>query len=117
MLHDVPEKDLVRLLHMRDAAREALQFMSGRKRSDLDADRMFFRAVVSCIQKIGKAAVKVSEPTRARLPGVDWRPIVSMRNRIIHVYFDVRPELVWQMLDRDLRPLLDQLEPVLPEGT
>ena len=105
--------DIVRLKHMRDAAREALNFSAGRDRTMLDTDAMFRRAVVSCIQEIGEAAVRVSLEARALLPDVPWRQIVDMRNRLVHVYFNVDPDLVWEVVARDLAPLLDSLDRAL----
>ena len=52
--------DLTRLHHMQDAAREALSFMSGRTRSDLDNNRMLMLAVVKELEIIGEAARNVS---------------------------------------------------------
>ena len=81
-----------------------------RIRVSLDVDSMYRRAVVSCIQEIGEAANRVSEPARVSLPSVPWRDIVLMRNQIVHVYFNVEPDIVWQVLTQDLEPLLAALQ-------
>lgn len=106
---EIDEADRVRLLHMFDAARDALQFSVGRNRANLDADTMYRRAVIHCIQEIGEAAVRVSEPTRALVPELPWKQIVGMRNRLVHVYFSINLDLVWEVIAKDLPPLVDVL--------
>ncbi len=110
---DVPPEDQVRLRHMLDAAREALTFSNGRRREDLDADRLYYRAIVNCIQEIGEAAVRVTEPTRDLLPDIPWRQIIGMRNFLVHVYFAIKNEYLWEVLDRELDPLVRALEAAL----
>jgi uncharacterized protein with HEPN domain len=112
-LPELRKSDIVRLRHMLDAARQAIDFTSGRNRDSLDSDPMFRRAVVSCIQGIGEAAVRVDSEARALLPTVPWRQIVEMRNRLVHAYFDINHQLVWEVLMRDLQPLITALETAL----
>ena len=57
--------DTVRLRHMQDHAREAVEMASSRNRSDLDNDRMLNLALVRLIEIIGEAASGVSEHGRA----------------------------------------------------
>ena len=74
---------------------------------------MFRRAVVHCIQEIGEAAARISPETRAVVAGVPWKQIVGMRHRIVHEYFNVDTNLVWEVLDRDLQPLIEALDAAL----
>ena len=39
--------------------------------------------------------------------------IVGMRNRLVHVYFAINNDLVWEVLERDLQPLIDELDRLL----
>jgi uncharacterized protein with HEPN domain len=81
--------DAIRVRHMLDAAREALSFASGKQRSDLAANRMLVLSLVKSVEIIGEAAATVTAETRERFPHIPWRDIVAMRNRLIHVYFDI----------------------------
>lgn len=94
--------DRIRLAHMLAAAEQALEFTRGRARENLATEPMFCRAVVNCIQEIGEAAGRVSPATRVQLPSLPWPQIVGMRHRMVHVYFDIDLDLVWEVLDRDL---------------
>ena len=115
------EDDLARVRHMLGSAREALVFASQRVRSDLDNDRMLTLALVRSVEVIGEAASRISVGFRRRYPDLPWRDIVSMRNRLIHTYFNVNLDIVWSTVVEDLPPLVAQLEQILadedaPEG-
>ncbi len=102
--------DLIRLLHMLDAAREAIGFAEGKSRQDLDSDRMLTLAIVKSIEIIGEAAAKVTPETRNAAPDIPWPGIIGMRNRLIHAYFDVDLNRVWDTITDDLPPIITALE-------
>ena len=94
---------------MIEAAQTACGFVSGRTRSDLDSDRMLVFALVRAIEIVGEAARKVSAETREAAADIPWALIVSMRNRLIHAYFDVDHEVVWKTATEELPQLLPRL--------
>ncbi|GAB4174128.1 MAG: hypothetical protein Tsb0017_11680 [Geothermobacteraceae bacterium] len=73
--------DRIRLQHMYDACVEAIEFVQGKNRKDLDSDRMLLLASLKVIEIIGEAAGRVSDETCHRFSAIPWREIVSMRNR------------------------------------
>jgi uncharacterized protein with HEPN domain len=102
-------EDRVRLRHMVEAAESAVQFLAGRQRADLDQDRMLLFAVVRAIEILGEAASQVSAETRATHAAIPWRAIIGMRNRLIHAYFEINTETVWQTVTQEIPVLLPQL--------
>jgi uncharacterized protein with HEPN domain len=105
--------DEIRLRHMLDAAEDALNFVTGKKREDLDKDRMLALALVRSIEIIGEAGARVSAEGRAEVPQIPWMEIVAMRNRLIHAYFDVDLDIVWETVRNDLPPLVATLKSIL----
>jgi len=105
--------DEVRLRHMLDAAREALGFVQGRHRADLNSDRQLVLALVKDIEIIGEAAFQTSENTRVQLPEIPWDDIVGMRHRLVHAYFDINLDILWKTVQDDMAPLISPLEQVL----
>jgi len=101
--------DRIRLRHMLDAAREAHAFAQGKGREDLEADRQFALAVVRCIAVVGKAASNVSADTQNAIADIPWRAIINMRHRLVHGYFNINLDIVWQTLTEDLPPLITAL--------
>ncbi|MFH1771657.1 MAG: DUF86 domain-containing protein [Candidatus Omnitrophota bacterium] len=67
-------------------------------------------AVVRNLEIIGEAASKISPALRKKLPGIQWRDIVDMRNRLIHEYFGVDYEIVWNVVKVELPRLKEQLK-------
>ena len=105
-LHD----DDVRLRHMLDYSREALELVRDRSRSDLDNDRVLELALVRLLEIIGEAATRVSEEGRARNPEIPWPQIIGLRNRLIHGYDSVDMDVLWEILQGDHPALIFKLE-------
>lgn len=108
----MPPEDRIRWQHMIDAAEDAMSFMSGRMRADLDQDRMLLFAVVRAIEIIGEAASKITPQTRSAHPEIPWPAIVGMRNRLIHAYFEIDTTLVWATVTKEVPILLAQLKAI-----
>ena len=103
------DDDRVRILHMIDAAEALAQFVAGRRREDLDKDRMLLFASVHAIEVFGEAASRISPETRAAAPQIPWGQIVSVRNRLIHGYFDTDATVVWKTATVEIPALLSLL--------
>ena len=112
----LPKADAIRLRHMLEAAQEAVAFINNRTRQDLDADRMLTFALVHAIEIIGEAASKVSAEGRSACPSLPWASIIGMRNRLVHVYFDIDLDRVWETVTDDLPPLMAQLEAIISKN-
>lgn len=95
---------------MLDAAREAVGYAAGRERADLDTTRMLARAIVKAVEIVGEAASKVTNETQVLVPEIPWVDIVGMRHRLIHAYYDVDLDIVWDTVGVDLPPLIAALE-------
>jgi len=113
--HRVEISDRVRYQHILDAAAHAKAFVEGRARSDLDTDPKLTRAVLQALQEIGEAASRISDKARARAPDVPWEQIVGMRHRLVHVFWGVNLNHVWEVVERDLEPLVAQLTRALDD--
>ncbi len=106
--------DEIRLRHMIEAAREAVSFAHGRVRSDLEVDRQLVLSLVKDIEIIGEAATQVTEPTRMELADIPWTKIIAMRNRLVHAYFSINLDVVWQTVQEDLPTLITNIERIVP---
>jgi uncharacterized protein with HEPN domain len=105
--------DAVRTRHILDAAREAVGFVDGRTREDLDTDRMLSLSLVRLLEIIGEAARGVSAQFREAHPDLPWKSMAGMRDRLIHGYFDVNLDVVWETVTEDLPSLVAQLETIV----
>jgi uncharacterized protein with HEPN domain len=108
------DEDSVRLRHMLDAARKVVEFAHGRSRTDLDTDEMLQLALVRLIEVLGEAAKGVSPDCRQAYPEIPWKQIAGTRDRLVHGYFDVDLDIVWEIVSADLPDLLATLEKIIP---
>lgn len=106
-------EDRIRLQHMLDAARQAQAFAKGENRGSLENDRKLVFALLKAVEVIGEAASQVSKDTRKELPLIPWADIIGMRHRLIHAYFDINLDILWNTIVKDLPPLVGVLEEVL----
>jgi uncharacterized protein with HEPN domain len=70
---------------------------------------MLVFALVRAIEIVGEAGSKISTQTRETATDIPWPLMVSMRNRLIHAYFDVDHEVVWKTATEELPQLLPRL--------
>ena len=107
------KSDEVRLRHMLDAARAATRLAHERSRRDLDEDEGLAHSLVRLVQIIGEAANHVEESIQESNPSIPWEQIISMRNRLVHAYFDINLDIVWETVREDLPTLIEHLELIL----
>jgi uncharacterized protein with HEPN domain len=71
------------------------------------------RAFVRSLEIIGEAARKLPEEFRARHSSIEWRKIAGMRDRLIHGYFGVDYDLVWDVVQSRIPVLRQQVASLL----
>ena len=108
----MPKDDWVRLRHMLDSAKEAVELTQGKSRHDLDTNRVLSLALIRLLEILGEAANRVTTATRAENPDIPWSQIVSLRNRLIHGYDTIDLDILWKILTDDLPLLIAQLKKI-----
>jgi len=98
---------------MLEAAREAVGYVQGRSRADLDGNRPLQHCIVRCIEIIGEAANRITAEFKLQHPEMPWRLAIAMRNRLVHVYFDINLDMLWQTAEAELPELIKKIELLL----
>ncbi len=104
------------LQHILDAIDRATTYVAGMDLGAFERDTRTQDAVIRSIEIVGEAANKtrLADPEfAARFPDVPWDVIYGMRNRIVHDYFEVDLEIVWQTVQQDLPALRRQIAELL----
>jgi uncharacterized protein with HEPN domain len=74
-------------------------------------DKLLRLALTKLIEIVAEAAKQVSNETGLEYPNVPWSAASRMRDRLIHHYFDIDLDVLWDTVREDLPPLLGQLDP------
>ena len=107
----MPKRDSAVLLEdMLSAIRKIERYMTGLKREGFLQDEKTIDSVVRNPEILGEATRRLPEDFTARYPHIPWRQIAGLRNRIVHDYFDLDLEIIWQVIHHDLPLLQAQLE-------
>lgn len=106
--------DAERVADMFEAA-ERLEEQGSKGRARFDQDEIVQLALVHLVQIIGEAASRVSDDLRQRHPEIPWRHVVGMRNRVVHGYFEVDLDLLWDVVTLDIPKLRAQLAAIPDE--
>ena len=91
-----------------------MDFAAGLTFPQFERSRLHQNAVLKAIETVGKAAASVTLETRQVHPEIPWKEIIGMRNRLVHVYFDVSLKRVWDTAKQDIPHLIAMLEPLVP---
>jgi uncharacterized protein with HEPN domain len=86
---------------------------AGLKRDEFLANETLRRAFVRSLEIIGEAAKRVPAQFRTQYPTVEWRAMSGMRDRLIHDYFGVDYELVWDVVQNRIPELRRQIDSML----
>jgi len=100
--------------HMLDMARKIEQKSQGLTRQRFNDDENLRLALLHLVQTIGEAARRVSEVGREAHPKIPWRGITGMRHRIVHDYLEISDDVLWEVIKKDIPPLLSILEKINP---
>jgi uncharacterized protein with HEPN domain len=96
-----------------DAISEIQTFASGATPNQFRADAKTLKAVAADLMIIGEAANHVPEDVQEAHPDVPWAVMRAMRNRIVHAYFDIDPDILWDTVQHDLPKLVEPLKRLL----
>lgn len=90
-------------------------FAAGMSFEQFCSDRKTVNAVVRSLEIIGEATKKIPADIRTRYPDLPWIEIAAMRDKLIHEYFGVDLEIVWETVRNDLAPLESAIQKVLED--
>ena len=103
------------LRHILAESEYLLEHSRGLDQASFLADQTLRRAFVRSLEIIGEATKRVPDEWRSRHPHIEWQAMARMRDRLIHAYFGVDYELVWDVVTSKVPALKEEIERVLEE--
>lgn len=94
---------------MLDAIKVIQDRTSGMTLDSLMEDKIVYGGIVYYTMIIGEAAYMLTKEFKDAHPATPWRQIEGMRHHIVHGYFQVREDMLWNVIQKDLQPLKEQL--------
>ena len=107
--YDIYLQDIV------EAINHIESYVQDTTRFQFETDRMRFDAVVRNLEVIGEAVKRVPDSIRENYPSVAWRKIAGLRDRLIHAYFDIDIEIIWDIVQSELPILKSQIQQIVSE--
>jgi len=102
-----------RIRDILDAIAEIQNFVRGMDFEAFKKDDKSIRAVEMNFIIIGEAANQIPEEIEEKYSNIPWSLMRAMRNRLVHVYFNVDEKLMWDTVQNDLPPLITELEKII----
>jgi uncharacterized protein with HEPN domain len=103
-----------RLLDIRDAI-ERITSHSDVERAGFDRDEMLQVWMLHHLQIIGEAVRTLSQELRDEYPEVPWRKIIGMRHVLVHQYFEIDLDEVWNAVTIDIEPLRQHIQRIIDD--
>jgi len=107
-------RDAASLWDMIQAIRQIQDFIANARYEDYLDSILLRSAVERQLEILGEAARRISEDFQQEHPEIDWRNAINLRNLIAHRYEQIRQDIIWNIITKELPVLLKQLEPLLP---
>ncbi len=104
-----PLRDKTRLEHILDAINRLQVHAGNLPKEELEQDVLRYYGIVKNIEIIGEAARMLSSAFTSSHPEVNWRSIAGMRNFLVHEYFQVDSDTVWNVIHSDIVELKSQV--------
>lgn len=108
--------DSVYVRHILDAAQRVLEYTAGMSQEAFLADPKTQDAIIRQLEILGEATKRISRAFQDRHPHIPWSDMARMRDVLIHHYFRVDLEVVWQAVKKDLPALVAQLEGITDQA-
>ena len=105
--------DSVYLHHIIDAFVQIEYYADGVSQEEFLRNRLLQDGVIRQLEVMGEAARNLSDDLRNEHPEIPWRQMVGLRNRMIHAYFNIDLQIIWEIVQGDMPVLKEKMKRIL----
>lgn len=109
-------KDSVRLQHILDACNVLMQSREQDSLDELRSNPVKFYGYVKLVEIIGEATYKLTKEFRVSHPEIPWDMMEGMRHVLVHDYYRISPDKLWDTVSDDIPTLKPMIEALLTEA-
>lgn len=92
-----------------------LRYTQGLSFQKFVADERTYDAVIRNLSVIGEAVKNLPEEIKIGHPEVEWRKIAALRNILVHAYFSIENEIIWDVVSNKIAPLKTAIMTIQPD--
>ena len=107
--------NLVFVQHIRDSINKIILYTGNISQMEFNSNSLIQDGVIRQIEIIGKASKNISEDFENKYKLIPWKQMIGMRNKMIHDYFGVRLNIVWDTLNNEIPFLKSEINKILLE--
>jgi len=99
-----------------ESLEKAEEFIQGLEFEEFKKDEKTIFATIRALEVIGEATKRIPNSLKNRYPDVPWQEMAGIRDKLIHDYFGVNIEVVWNTMKQDLPSLRLQIKRIIEEN-
>ena len=108
-------RDTESIIDIYQAAKRISSFSQDISREDLKTDEMRLSAILYQIAVMGEATKRLSSEFRHQHSSIPWKEMAGIRDKLIHKYDNVKLDVVWNVITKEIPVLQEQLRDLLSE--
>ncbi|GHT34738.1 DUF86 domain-containing protein [Bacteroidia bacterium] len=105
-------RDKGRLEHIMESIDYIYTFVENVTFEDYCSNAMMRFAVVKNLEIVGEASYKLTNELRATHPEIEWRKVIGLRHVLVHGYYNIENEQIWEIILDDLKPFKQKIQQI-----
>lgn len=111
----IEHNDIVYIKHILDAIEDIENSVNNLSRKEFEENKDVKDAAIRRLEVIGEAAKNISNKLKEYYPDIAWKKMTGARDRMIHAYFSVDLDIVWEIVKKDLPQLKKKIQKIKEE--
>ncbi len=108
-------RDKERLLHIIESIDNIIEFTEHKSYEVYKNDKILRYAVIKNLEIIGEASYLLTKDFKQKNDGVEWKEMIGMRHILVHGYYQIKDEIIWETIETELLPLKKKVTALLTE--